>query len=179
MSKAINNMPEREPCLHELDDRTQLDIILEGVLIHSDFTIHGSDTYRIKRILEHTEEANGCVREEDLKKVFKSKEQLAAYIRIYGLTPWYLESFTASVLAGNIKLTGGQGTTYDHHVDILGLFIELTERFKFKKGIVYQALAEHLDIPGHGKQGDNNAYTQGAEAIRQTIEKLKKQLKKA
>jgi hypothetical protein len=193
MSKEIEKMPERELYLHELDDWTQLNILLEGALIHSDFTIQGVDSYRIYRILKHIEETNGCVGEEDFKKTFKSKKQLEAYMQRYSLS-WLLQSFAASVLRGDIELTGGQCITsnsavtanHDSPVDILGLFIELTERFKFKKSMIYQALADQLKVAGHDKTREDrnknndssNAYSTGAEYIRQTIIKLKKQLPK-
>jgi len=174
MNEDIKPKTEKELPLFELDDKAQLDFLLKSILERSDFTIHGPDTCRLRKIIKHTENTNGRVTEEDFIKVFKTKKQLAAYIKVYGLTPWKLEYFVADLLAGNIKLTGGQETTYKN-LDLLGVFIELTERFGFGKGMVYKALAEQL-YDDDKEPADNLAYTQKTEFVRQTIAKLKKQL---
>lgn len=174
--------PSNEILFNELPDIQQLNFLLESTLLHSDFTQCGADADRIRRILKKIEEELGTVTNDDLVKVFKTREQLSSYFRKYGSDPWRLQDFLAGVLDGSISLTGGQEkrsmmqANSDSKIDLLGLFVELTERFKFKKGVVYQALAVHLDIYGHKDKGDNNAYSVGAEKVRQSIVKLKKQL---
>jgi len=178
MNEDIEPKTEKELPLSELDDKTQLDFLLKSILERSDFTIHGTDTCRLRKILKHTESTNGYVTEEDLKKVFRTKVQLAAYIRKYGLTPWKLQDFVADFVTGNVKLTGGTENNTYKNIDLLGVFTELTVRFKFKKGMVYEALAEQLYDDWDKEPADNLAYSKKTEFVRQAIAKLKKQLKK-
>ena len=199
--------------MKNMTEREQLKMLVESCLLHSDFTITGSDADRLMRILKAIESRRGRVTVEDALRHIKTAEQLGAIMLRHSGTaypPW-LEQLAREVITGSLKLTGGRykaavkigcppwlqqkleqeekdiiatggkpparALNTERAIDLVGLFDELHERYKFKKGDIYQALAEALGIQGHGEIGSSPAYTIGAEAIRSDISKLRNQLK--
>jgi hypothetical protein len=153
----------------------QLKLVISRAVEHSDHTIYGSDAQRLKRIIAEVEKANGRVTVDDALQVVKNRKQLDALMAIYtGDYPFWLEQLARGVIAGRIKLSGGQCKT-SSGLDLLGLYEELQQRFNFQKGDIYQALAEVLNVPGYDTASDNLAYSRGAEKIRQDIDKFRKQ----
>lgn len=146
---------------------------------HSDHTVNGTEAKRIERIVNHVTAEIGRFTVEDALKVIKNRKQLDVAIVRYGNnTPLWLERLVRGILSGEIKLTGGQCLTAEdlQNIDLLGLFTEMTERFNFKEGMVYQSIAEHLDINGYDSTSHNNGYSPGAETVRKWIQKLNDQL---
>lgn len=159
-----------------MNDREQLALVIRYALDHSDFTRYGSDGQRIKRILSAVEERQGRVTVEDATRYIKSRTQLDEVMALYtGNYPLWLEKLARGVITGRVKLSGAQ-CKKSEGLDLLGLYDELRERFKFDKGDIYQALAEALKVPGYNEPGSNPIYSKGAEKVRQDISKLRKQL---
>lgn len=167
------NPIDDELMLNELGDVEQLDILLPGILEHSDFTVLGSLKHRVREQLDALEEKEGRLTAELALSIIKRADVLVAAMDAYDPLPYWLQNLLRGYVIGNYKLAGGQFRNPDwaKDRDVVGVFNKLLEMGFNKKGIIYQKLAEHLNVVGWNGGSDNHA-TAGAETVRQHIMRM-------
>jgi len=167
--------------LSELNDSELLDTVLPSTLEHSDYTLYGSYPNRVKEKLDALQEReDGRLTPELALTVITRDETLVAAMQAYRPFPFWLESLLIGLHSGHYKLTGGQirNPTWAKDRDIVGIFNKLVS-MGFRKGKIYQKLAEHLTVNGWNTTiaNHNNHNSEGAETVRHHIRTMTKSTK--
>ncbi len=163
----------------DLSDREQLDFMMPGILEHSDYSTalsgYGS---RLKERLDALESKCGHLTPELALSVIRNKKQFDVVAVKYHPWPIWLENLARGLIAGHLKFGGGQyrNPKWAKEIDLLGVFEELTGRIGFDEMLVYQSIADHLNVEGRDTQDKYNSTTKGAETVRQHIMRMRNAL---
>jgi len=146
--------------------------LLKGLFEHSDFTIRARTHDKFRRQVDMYLSNNyDLLNDEVISRLFiRNTKDVILALKAYPTgMPIQMHYYIIGFLEGQNKAKrGGTPLSADwaKNHDVIGIFIELTKRFHYRKTEVYEFIAEIL-IPDNGSDKDGA----GVEAVRQYVER--------